>query len=186
MAQPNNTNPRSNEIDASPPRADMRPTMREDDSKARAERRMEELRGHGVSFDEGTDKFFFDRAKIPDGWDYEFKRDTVYNQSDPAYQVQLARNGWQPVPLSRHPEEMPAGYAGNTILRDGQVLMERPAEMTKMARDHEQRMARRQVRAKEEQLTSANLPGVSFDTDNKGQAIGKGLRKGYSPMQISD
>ena len=71
-------------------------------------------------------------------------------------------------------------------MRDGQILMERPMEMTRMSREKDAQNARRQVRAKEEQLSSSQLPGVAFEASNKGQAIGKGIRKGWSPMAVPE
>ncbi len=54
---------------AAPPRAEMRPPMREEDPRARAARRAQELRDHRGSFDEGSDDFYLDLSAIPSGWD---------------------------------------------------------------------------------------------------------------------
>ena len=94
-----------------------RPAMREEDPRARAKKRAEELRAHLGDIDEGTDDFYVDAESIPEGWTYEWKRHTVYGQEDPAYQVQLAREGWSPVPASRHPSMMPANFKDDMILR---------------------------------------------------------------------
>ena len=74
-----------------------------------------------------ADKFW--APPPPDGWDYQWKRRSVYNQEDPAYQVELARQGWEAVPLSRHSEMMPRGWSGQTIEVEGMTLMERPADL---------------------------------------------------------
>ena len=123
------------------------------DSRARAEARIRELRESMPDGGENRDKYW--APQPPDGWDYQFKRRTVYNQEDPAYQVELARNGWEPVPLSRHPEMMPKGWTGNTIEVEGLVLMERPMVFTQEARRREQLTAREAVLAKEAQLKSS-------------------------------
>jgi len=124
----------------------------EEDPKARAARRAAELRDHG-SLDDGVDEFYIDPASIPDGWTYEWKRKTVLGQEDPAYQVAVARAGWEPVPASRHPEMMPTGWSGAIIERKGQVLMERPTEIVNQAKARDYKRARDQVRMKESQLS---------------------------------
>jgi len=121
----------------------------------RAARRAAELRGHIGSLDVGQDDFFVPPEYVPDGWSYEWKRKTNVGMEDPAYQVQLARMGWEPVPASRHPSMMPDDNKYKIIERKGLVLMERPKEITDEARDIEYRKARNQIRQKEAQLASA-------------------------------
>ena len=90
------------------------------------------------------------------------RRQRVLGQEDPAYPVALRRTGWEPVPVSRHPEMMPPG-AGGVIERKGMVLMERPKEITDEMKAIDYRNARNQVRTKEQQLTlpqMANLVGI--------------------------
>ena len=100
--------------------AEVRKPMREDnDSKTRAAQRAKELREHLGDLDDGTDDFYVDPQSIPEGWTYEWKRHSTYGQEDPAYQVQLARSGWTPVPVDRHPEMMPVGTSDKLILRKG-------------------------------------------------------------------
>ena len=118
------------QIAQEPVRAPMRAEMRED-PRARAARKAAEIRDHlGGHMDDGTDKYYIDERLIPPGWSYEWKRKSVMNQEDPAYAVNLARHGWDPVPADRHPDYMPAGHKGQTIERDGLILMERPKEIT--------------------------------------------------------
>lgn len=166
---------------AAPVREPMRRPMREEDPRARAAKRAAEIRGHlGGDLDDGVDEFYIPQHLIPDGWSYEWKRRTVLNQEDPAYQVSLARKGWEPVPASRHPEMMPSGASYNDIERKGMVLMERPKDITDEAIDIEKRNARRQMRQKEQQLNSA--PDGQFDR-NHPQARAR-ISKGYEPMAI--
>lgn len=159
-----------------PPRPPLRTAMRDEDPRAAAALRAKEIMGHIGDVDAGTDDFFFDERAVPDGWTYEWKRKTVYNQEDPAYQVQLSRTGWTPVPASRHPEMMPAGDHYQTIERKGQILMERPKEITDQFRRLDEKRARDQVRVKEDQLASA--PTGQFDRDRPS------IKKGYEPMPI--
>ena len=178
------------EVDfAAPDRGALRGSMREsaEDSKARADQRMAELRGlHGDHIiDEGNDKFAIDRDIIPDGWDYEWKRNTVLGKGDPAYETALARSGWEPVPTGRHPQYMPHGTPGSApIMRDGNILMERPLELTQEAQRNALRQARNQVRIKEEQLTHAPGPG-QFPRDNKGAPLAS-VKKSYAPMPVPE
>jgi hypothetical protein len=78
---------------------------------------------------------------------------------------------------------MPLGYTGSMIIRKGMVLMERPLVITEEARAIENRRARLQVRAKEEQL-SASKPG-EFERSNKGNEMTK-IKKGYEAMPIPE
>jgi len=144
----------------------------EEDPRTRAARRAAELREHGALDEDGsTSEFYVDPAVIPDGWSYEWKRLTVLGATDPGYQVNIARAGWEPVPASRHRNLMPDGYQGNTIERSGQILMERPKEITDAAYAREYAKARGQVRGKEEQLHGA--PAGQFGRDNKGNSLVK-------------
>tara|TARA_R110000868_G_scaffold187316_1_gene429813 strand:- start:2285 stop:2917 length:633 start_codon:yes stop_codon:yes gene_type:complete len=154
-------------------RGDVRASVREEDPRTRASRRAAEIRNNIGSLDEGTDDFYVDQNTIPPGWDYEWKRKTVLNQEDPAYQVQLARTGWEPVPADRHPSYMPDGNRHSTIERKGMILMERPKELTEEARDVELRKARNQVRHKEAQLNSAPDGQFGRDHDQVKARIGK-------------
>jgi hypothetical protein len=150
-----------------------------EDHLARAARRAEELRDHG-SLDEGVDKFYIDPAIVPDGWSYEYKMHSVLGKEDPSYQVFLRQKGWEPVPASRHPELMPMGWTGGHILREGQMLMERPLVITQEAMRRDSKNAREQMRSKEEQIGAAPAgPNSAFDTTNKGKPIHIGIKKSY-------
>jgi len=167
-------------------RPQMRPeaTSVEESPRDRAARKAAELRAHrNGEMDDGTDEFFVEPGIIPDGWTYEWKTKTILGAEDPAHQVKLARDGWEAVPASRHPEMMPAGYKGVEITRKGMVLMERPSEITEEVRTLELRRARLQVRAKEEQLSAA--PAGHFERSNKGNELSK-IKKGYEAMPIPE
>ena len=137
------------------PREVERASAPKESSRDRADKRAAELRGHLGNMDSGTDDFFVPPEYIPDGWSYEWKRKTNVGMEDPAYQVALARMGWEPVPASRHPAMMPDDNKYQVIERKGLILMERPKEITDEARDIELRRARNQIRQKEAQLASA-------------------------------
>ena len=161
-----------------------RPEVREEDPRARAAARIAQLREHAHNLDEGTDEFYVPPSLVPDGWTYEWKRHKIWNQEDPAYTVQLARDGWEEVPLHRnaaHEAMMPRNWSGNTIERKGMVLMERPSEISDEARAIELRKARNQVRQKEAQLNSAE--GGQFERANKDQSL-VNIRKSYDSIPI--
>lgn len=159
-------------------RAPMRPPMREEDPRAAAARRAAEIRGHIGNMDEGPDKFLTPQA--PPGWEYEWKRQTLLGQEDPAYQVQLARMGWDPVPTQRHPEMMPSKGSHTTIERDGMMLMQRPSVISQEARDADLRRARNQVRVKEQQLNAA--PDGTMTRDHA--SVRPQISKGFEPIPV--
>lgn len=157
---------------------------REEDSRTRAARRALELKEHlGGSMDEGTDKFYIDPKTIPDGWSYEWKTLAVLGKENPSYQVAVAQRGWEAVPRSRHPEMMPGNYRGETIEREGMILMERPLEITKEVQAAEYRKARGQVKGKEEQLGMS--PSGQFERSNKGDSMVK-VNKSYESIKIPE
>ena len=166
-------------------RRDMRPTLREEDPRARAARRAAELREHNNGdMDEGTDEFYIDPREVPPGWSYEWKRQSVYNKEDPAYQVALARKGWEPVPATRHPSFMPSGDAAATIERKGMILMERPLEITREVQANERKKARDAVRQKERQL-NASPDGTFARVDQTGTPMAR-VGKSYEAVPIPE
>jgi hypothetical protein len=158
---------------------------RAESSLDRARKRAAELRGHMDETADSTDEFYVPLDIIPDGWTYEWKRRLVLNQEDPAYTVQLAQDGWEPVPVSRcrrHRAMMPANWGGNTIERHGMILMERPEEITQEYRARDLRNARAQVRVKEQQL--ATTPdGTLTRSDPR---VAPKINKSYSPIAVPE
>lgn len=159
------------------------PKPREEDPRARAARRALELREQATSDDDGVDKFYIDPKLIPDGWSYEWKTYTVLGKENPSYQVAMAHKGWEAVPRSRHPHLMPLNYQGETIEREGMILMERPLEITQEAKARDLRLARAQVRGKEEQLGGA--PTGTFERDNKGAPL-VNVKKSFEHIPIPE
>jgi len=169
-------------MNTTPQKPISRPAPRDDDPRERAKKRAEELRSHLGNLDEGTDDFYVDPESIPEGWTYEWKRHTVYGQEDPAYQVQLAREGWTPVPASRHPSMMPVGSSEAAIFRKGCVLMECPSEIVLERKAIELRKARDQVRHKEAQI--AGTPEGTMTRDHA--RVRPQIKKGYEPIPIPE
>jgi hypothetical protein len=168
------------EVVAAPAPSDrpaLRPSLR-DDPRAAAARRAAEIRGHLGDMDEGTDDFRAPRP--PDGWEYEWKRKTVLGMEDPAYQVELARMGWEPVPTVSMPEMMPGMGNHPNVERKGMALMMRPAVISQEARAIEQRKARNQIRAKEAQLNAT--PDGTLTRDD--ERVRPKIKKSYEPIPV--
>jgi len=164
-------------------RPDVRGEVRAESPAERAAKRTAEIRAHRQGLDmDNTDQYFIDPYIVPEGWSYEWKRKTIYNQEDPSYQIRLADAGWTPVPANRdarHKAMMPTGnYA--TIERDGMILMERPKELTDEAKAIELRRARNQVRSKEQQL-STTPDGTMTREDAR---VRPQVKKSYEAMPI--
>jgi hypothetical protein len=165
------------------PQDTLRGPMREDDSLSRAAQRAAELRGHlKDEVSDSEDKFFVDLDIIPDGWTYEWKRHTIYGEEDPAYQVSLARSGWTPVPVSRHPNMMPHNTDHKTITRDGMILMECPTEIIDERRRNEYAKARAQVRHKEQQLSGT--PDGTMTRDHA--QVKPNIKKSFEAMPVPE
>jgi len=170
-------------VENSVPRAEMRSEMREESSVERARRRTAELSGQLEHVNEGGDKYYVAPDMIPEGWSYEWKRRLLLGAEDPSHMVELARSGWEPVPLNRdnkHLAMMPANWPGNTIERDGMVLMERPAEVVEEARRRLDYLARKQVRDKEAQI--AGTPDGTLTRDHA-QARPQ-IKKSYEAIPV--
>lgn len=167
------------------PQVPAKPT-REEDPRARAARRAMELREQASSDDDGEvylGPFYIDPRIIPDGWSYEWKTYTVLGKENPSYQVSMAHKGWEAVPRSRHPHLMPHNHQGETIEREGMMLMERPLEITQEAKARDLRVARAQVRGKEEQLGGS--PPGTFERDNKGAPL-VNVKKSFEHIPIPE
>jgi hypothetical protein len=159
-------------------------TVALEDPRSRAARRAFELREHLGNFDQGVDEYKIDLRVIPDGWSYEWKAESVLGQEQTSYMVGLAQRGWEAVAAARHPDMMPKGYdPKGPIKKKGQILMERPLEITKEVEEIEKRKARAQVNQKEAQLN--NAPTGQFSRDNKGTPLASVKREyGYEPIAI--
>lgn len=175
--------PQEEEVYFAPSRPEMRPAMREEDSRTRAARRAAELRDHLGSVPEGIDEFEIDPADIPDGWEYEWKAKYVLGQEQSSQMLAFRRAGWEEVPTSRHPSYMPLDTELPFIERKGMVLMERPKEISDEARALDLRRARAQVRQKEAQLNSAD--SGHFERSNKDQSLVK-INRSYESIPIPE
>jgi hypothetical protein len=162
---------------------DLRPAMRDDDPRAAAAKRAAELRSHLGELDEGTDQLYVDPNTIPEGWTYNWKRFSTYEWEDTGNQLKVKREGWSPVPASRHPEMMPHNTSSTSIImRDGLVLMECPTEIIKEREMINLRRARDQVRYKESQLSGT--PDGTMTRDHA--KVRPQIKKSYEAMPIPE
>lgn len=123
------------------------------------------------------DEFYIDPRKIPEGWDYNWKRESIAGMTDQDHMIEMRGLGWEPVDARRHPEMMPTGYSG-AIRKKGMILMERPLEISEIAKARETAVARELVSQKEKALGIA--PSGTFERDKSKT----GVRKSYEPMNI--
>jgi hypothetical protein len=160
-------------------RREMRPPLRQEDSRTAAARRTAEIRSHIGNLDEGTDEFSIPHSVHREGWTAEWKRKSVLGKEDYTYMNSLARTGWEPIDVAREPSMMPPGHIG-AIERKGMILMTRPTEITEEVRAIERRRARDQIKHKESQLSSA--PEGQFGRDHA--QVKPSIKKGYSPIEV--
>lgn len=143
------------------------------DDLARAEARIRAIRGNPDLQGGGAERDKYWAPNPPQGWDYQWKLKSVLGQDDIDRIRQHEMSGWEPVPLSRHPEMMPKGWSGATIEVGGLVLMERPMMFTDEARAEERRAAREAVLTKELQMKegkASDLGPRSVNRFNKSRA----------------
>lgn len=105
------------------------------------------------------------------GWGLEWKRHTTMGEEDPAYQVALAENHWEPVTTDEIPGFMPTGHKGS-IIRNGLMLMKRPKYLIDQAHREDWMNAKQQVANNEEQLGTTPT-GTLARADKAGPAAGK-------------
>lgn len=104
----------------------------------------------------GDDMFWYDESARPEGFTYQWNAVAVIGNEDivSRQMASMMRNGWTPVPASRHPELHGFKKPGpeDHIIIGGQMLMERPVEMTEEAREEDYQRAVGQVRQNNERL----------------------------------
>jgi hypothetical protein len=131
-------------------RASMRESVREKTpielARERAAQIMAEI-GNEESF---HDEFI--APNPPEGWSYEWKAIKIMNKVDETKLGEVRRTGWTEVPRIRHPEMMPFSRDVDFIERKGQILFERPAEITEEFRRRARKTASDAISNKKQQL----------------------------------
>lgn len=92
--------------------------------------------------------FDFHSSEIPEGWDYQWIRHTVHGDAQDSEIFDMMENGWRPVPHERHASRFAKTDVNGKgcIMRQGQLLVERPMHLTQEARAEDQRRANDQMR----------------------------------------
>lgn len=162
-------------------RTPTRTALREEPEARVPERKMDDgkirnRKGEVVSLQIKGDEDPFDfkaRGIKPDeGWTYEWKVKSIYNWEHTQHQVMLSRNGWEPVPASRHDGlYMPKGHQG-PIEYGGQILMERDARLTAQSRAYDKRAADAAVLQSRRMAGQINSSMVDFDHPEARRATG--------------
>jgi hypothetical protein len=123
---------------------------------------------------------------IPDGWEYQWCAVTVTGNSEILMDqnLMMAENGWRPVPADRHQGRfMPVGHTGS-IIRGGQMLMERPKQLCEEARNEDVRNAKQLISDRNDAL---KLSGVKkalpdgFQMSNRYRGTGGDMRMSIDP-----
>ncbi len=127
------------------------------------------------------DIFDVPKELIPAGWEYQWCAVTVVGNSEILLDqnLMMAENGWRPVPSSRYPGKfMPAGHKGS-ILRGGQMLMERPTSLSDEARADDIRAAKQLISDRNESLKLSGVRkqmGDGFEMSGKYRGTGGNIR----------
>lgn len=169
-------------VEVAPNTPSLRPALREESPRERAAKRASELRSHLGDLDEGTDEFYVDPHSIPDGWTYNWKRFSVYEQEDTGNQLKVKRDGWTAVPVERHPEMMASNTDMKIIMRKGMVLMECPTEIVEERKRIDLKRARDQVRYKEAQI--AGTPDGTMTRDHA--RVKPQIKKSFEAMPVPE
>ena len=116
----------------------------------------------------------------PAGWEYQLKAASIAGMENRHHLLAMKRAGWTPVPASRHPHLMPAGYEGAIEIK-GLLLMEKPKILTDRSREIEERDARAQLRNSEERLM--DTPANTGPRDVRGKPIMDVKREIMRPIE---
>lgn len=139
-----------------------------------------ELRRRRYHSGEMPNEFFIPDSDIPPGTSYQWNNYQVFGQNNPSYDSHMLMQGWRPVPAERHPNLVPKDHTGPIIVK-GQILMERPVELTQEALQEDYDRAVGEVRLKEEQLygtPAGTLPRARKDGSNDFISVSKEVVRG--------
>lgn len=132
------------------------------------------------------DVYWLPLEEIPEGLSYEWKRWSVKGEEDPFYIASMREQGWEPVDPKKHPNWLPPGYNQPHIIKGGQILMERPMELTEEARAEQRQLSRRQVREAEQRLGTAPRDTGTRDHPGVRPQIVKEVGRMVSSQAIED
>lgn len=135
--------------------------------------------------DDGIDEFDVPKEIIPEGWDYQWVAVSITGNSDVVrhHYQRMYQNGWRGVPAERHDGRWTAPGHKGEIIWQGQMLMERPKELSDEAKAESEAKARRQMRDRDEALMGgkANIRGSGIEMSNKYRGTGGNLKMQIDP-----
>lgn len=109
---------------------------------------------------QGVDSLYFDKALIPPGMSWEWKRESCFGAPDDSHMIGLKDNHWQVVANSKAP--------GVMTRQNGLVLMERPAYLTEEAYQDDYDISSQRLRNAVNQLSEG--PPGQFSRANTASA----------------
>jgi len=118
---------------------------------------------------------------VPEGWSYQWCAVSIVGDKEILMDqnLMMAENGWRPVPATRYPGRfMPEGHTGS-IVRGGQMLMERPQVLSDEARAEDIRNARKQMSDRNESLMLSGVKNQmrdGFEMSGKYRGTGGDVR----------
>src|SRR6266446_3536245 len=79
-----------------------------------------------------ADPFHIPAEMVPEGWEYQWCAVTVAGNAEVVLDMNLgfAENGWRSVPADRYPGRFMPPRSTGSIIRGGQMLMERPKALS--------------------------------------------------------
>jgi hypothetical protein len=148
--------------------------MSDDVNKARgtqrSEQRMIQRTPSGrLKLQTSENMYALDLSKKPPDMDYNWKAETINGQENTQNLVNYEANGWTPVPASRHPERAGRRAKADDVIRiGGQILMERPKEISEESKDIDRHRANQQVQSQVQKI--------------RGAGIGRGIQTTYERL----
>ena len=127
------------------------------------------------------DIFDVPKELIPINWELQWCAVSVVGNTEILLDQNLmfAENGWRPVPADRYPGRfMPVGHKGS-IIRGGQMLMERPKSLSDDARAEDVRLARQLISDRNESLKLSGMKknmADGFEMGGKYRGTGGDIR----------
>lgn len=132
------------------------------------------------------DIFAIPTELIPAGWTYQWAAVSVVGNTEILLDQNLmfSENGWRPVPAERYPGRfMPVGHKGS-IIRGGQMLMERPTVLSQEAHAEDVRNARQLIADRNSSLKLGNIKNEmasGFEMSGKYRGTGGNVKLSIDP-----
>lgn len=111
--------------------------------------------GPRIAIRTAANRFDIDMDRKPEGMSYQWIATTVLGKDNREALIAMQQNGWTPVPAGRHPELTGAKPDDQSpIERGGQMLHERPQEITDEVHEMEAQDAQEQMETQLERVAA--------------------------------